>query len=605
MTISDINLDKWIKEEMFDAVPIATGIIDRSFNIVHANKAFENIFGPWKDKKCYSVYKKRDSACPPCKWPGSHKGGASQVHREMGFDKTGRLTTYISHTFPIVDEKGNIPFLVVMTTDTTETEKMQREHKLLFDQVPCSILIIDKDFRIVRTNQRIRDEFGDIEGKHCYNVLKGLDHKCLKCTARQTFSDGKMHSDVHTWKYGKGEKHQLVTTVPLREADGSFDVVMEMTVDITQKIQLQDELKIAHAFMETMIATSIDGIFAIDSSGDVTIFNAATRKIFKVDENYKVSKEELVSMLPEGFLPQVRKTDKPVYFPEAEVKDINGETIPVRLVGVNLIVGDRSMGRAFSIQDLRDIKKLETEKMEAERLAVVGQTVAGLAHGVKNLITALEGGMYMLNTGLQKGQIDRIQKGMEMLIRNIDRISMFVKAFLSYSKGRVIHVKPSNPGEIAREVVELYSTKAEDMGVKLTIDQPLDIAPALIDYESMHECLTNLIGNAIDACQISDDGGGCKVVVRIFEKDGVITYEVFDNGCGMDYEVKQKVFTTFFTTKGLGGSGIGLLMAKKIVQEHGGKIDLESEHGYGTTFRIRLPRNRLPKQISDEEDSEE
>ncbi len=522
----------------------------------------------------------------------------------MGFDKTGRLTTYINHTFPIVDEGGNIPFLVVMTTDTTETEKIQREHKLLFDQVPCSILIIDKDFCIVRTNRKIRDEFGNIEGKHCYNVLKGLDHKCSKCTARQTFSDGEMHSDVHTWKYGKGEKHHLVTTVPLREADGSFDVVMEMTVDITQKIQLKDELKIAHAFMETMIATSIDGIFAIDSSGDVTIFNAASRKIFQIDDNGRISKEQLVSMLPEGFLSQVGKTKEPVFFPETEVKDINSETIPARLVGVNLVIDDKSMGMAFSIQDLRDIKKLEKEKMEAERLAVVGQTVAGLAHGVKNLITALEGGMYMLNTGLQKSKIDRIQKGMEMLVRNIERISMFVKAFLSYSKGREIQVKLSNPEEIAREVVELYSAKAGDLGVKLEIDQPGDIAPALIDYESMHECLTNLVGNAIDACQISDDEGGCLVIVRIFEKDEVIIYEVFDNGCGMDYEVKQKAFTTFFTTKGLGGSGIGLLMTKKIVQEHGGKIDLESEPGHGTTFRIRLPRNRLPKQISNETDSE-
>ena len=69
----------------------------------------------------------------------------------------------------------------------------------------------------------------------------------------------------------------------------------------------------------------------------------------------------------------------------------------------------------------------------------------------------------------------------------------------------------------------------------------------------------------------------------------------------MDYEVKKKVFTTFFTTKGLGGTGIGLLMTKKIVQEHGGMIDLESKPGQGSTFRIRLPRNRLPKIIQEDE----
>jgi len=116
----------------------------------------------------------------------------------------------------------------------------------------------------------------------------------------------------------------------------------------------------------------------------------------------------------------------------------------------------------------------------------------------------------------------------------------------------------------------------------------------------MHECLTNLVGNAIDACQVSD-AGGCRVTVRTFEENGTIIYEVADDGCGMDYEVKKKVFTTFFTTKGLGGSGLGLLMTKKIVQEHGGIIDLETEPQKGTTFRIRLPRKRLPKVIENEQ----
>jgi signal transduction histidine kinase len=111
--------------------------------------------------------------------------------------------------------------------------------------------------------------------------------------------------------------------------------------------------------------------------------------------------------------------------------------------------------------------------------------------------------------------------------------------------------------------------------------------------------LTNLVGNAIDACRVSENNSGLGVKVRTFESDGAVVYEVVDNGCGMDYEIKKKVFTTFFTTKGLGGSGLGLLMTKKIIHEHGGYIDLESESGKGTTFRIRLPRNRLPKIASD------
>jgi signal transduction histidine kinase len=344
----------------------------------------------------------------------------------------------------------------------------------------------------------------------------------------------------------------------------------------------------------------MDGIIAVDGNGDVTIFNPAARKILDITDKRRLSKEELASMLPEGFLDQVAKGPGHLYLPETNVKTIEGETLPVRLAGTKLLVEDRSMGMAFSIQDLREIKQLENDKMEAERLAAVGQTVAGLAHGVKNLITSLEGGMYMLNSGMNKGNAERVQKGMEMLVRNIDRVSTFVKEFLSFSKGREIQVKLCNPAKIAEEVVDLYAAQARELGIELVIQRIGDIDPAPMDYESLHECLTNLVGNAIDACRMSDNEGGCHVLVRTFEENGVIVYEVVDDGCGMDYEVKRKVFTTFFTTKGLGGTGIGLLMTKKIVQEHGGKINAKSEPGQGSIFRISLPRNRLPKMIQND-----
>jgi signal transduction histidine kinase len=239
------------------------------------------------------------------------------------------------------------------------------------------------------------------------------------------------------------------------------------------------------------------------------------------------------------------------------------------------------------------MKKLEREKMETERLAAVGQTVAGLAHGIKNIVTGLEGGIYLLNTGIQKNRVDRVSKGMDMLARNVERVALFVKEFLSFSKGREIHVKPEDPARVARDVVELYSQAAALDGIRLTHDAPVEIVPAPMDFNGMHECLTNLVGNAIDACRMSDSPGNCFVNVRTYEEDDSIVYEVADNGCGMDYDVKQKVFTNFFTTKGLGGTGLGLLTTKKIVQEHGGEISFESEAGQGSSFRIRLPRKRL------------
>lgn len=605
-TVSDSYLDSWIKERLFDAVPMGIAVIDREFNLVHANKAFENMFGTWKNRKCYAVYKDRDSLCPYCRGGEAFKDGVPRVNQEVGYNKNGRLARYIKHTIPVVDEDGNTPYLLEMTTDITESEQIRAEHQLLFDQVPCHITIIDKNMRIIKANKKVAETFGNPEGKFCFEVFMGLNQKCDDCTAEKTFGDGETHTGHHVWKPSdgiwKGQNiHSLVTAVPLEVTDGKVDLVMEMAVDITQEMTLEDELKEAYTIMESFIASSRDGIFALDEQGDVNIFNRAARKIFNVPVSQKMSGERLKTMLPRGFIEKVSESSVPVYLRETEIETMDGESLPVRLVGVQLLVGAKSIGMAFSIQDLREIKQLEKDKLEAERLAAVGQTVAGLAHGVKNLVTGLEGGMYMLSTGINKGKIERIQDGMDILARNIERISMFVKAFLGFAKGREIRVETSDPAEVANEVVAMYSPKAKESGIELINEKIGEIAPAPIDHDGMHECLTNLVGNAIDACLMSEDKSRCHVWMRTFEQDGDIIYEVADDGCGMDYEVKRKVFTSFFTTKGLGGTGLGLLMTKKIVQEHGGTIELESEAGQGTTFRITLHRDRLPKTVETKE----
>ncbi len=598
------QVDDWIKNELFDSVPVGIVAIDRAFNIVYANETFEKGFGPWQGRKCYSVYRNRYSICPQCSATTAFKNGTRKVNEEAGYDKDGNLIRYIKHTIPIFDDDGDIPFLIEMGIDITESSQIRREYELLFDQVPCNILLIDRDFRIVKTNARVRRMLGNLEGKHCFHGLKGLEHKCSECTARQTFEDGELHTGHHVWKTKDGQiVHQHVITVPLRLMDDSddFDVVMEMAVDVTQTLELEDGLKFAHSFLETMISSSMDGIFAIDQSDEIPIFNPAARGFFKIEEGRQVLKRDLASMLPEGLLERVIEEAGPVYLPETTIRNTKGETIPVRLVSNQIVIDNELLGTAFFIQDLREIKQLEDEKLEAERLAAVGQTVAGLAHGVKNLIAAIEGGMYMLSTGIQKGDVERLKKGVDMLQRNVQRISAFVKTFLDFSKGRKIQVKLSRPEEIAQEVVDNYAAEAEKLGIILTHECTNNIDPAPIDFESMHECLTNLVGNAIDACRVSDDNMGTFVKVKTFEKEKVIIYEVADNGCGIDYDMRKKIFTTFFTTKGLGGTGLGLLMTKKIVQEHGGRIDLESETGKGTVFRISLPRGRLPEIASEEE----
>jgi len=245
--------------------------------------------------------------------------------------------------------------------------------------------------------------------------------------------------------------------------------------------------------------------------------------------------------------------------------------------------------------DITEVKRLEQEKREAERLAAVGETVAGIAHGIKNVLMGLEGGMYAVNSGIQLGDDDRIARGWITLEENVERIAQFVKEFLDFAKGRKTSVAMVDPTFPARDVAALFQERAAQAGIRLEVDLHAGMSEAPLDADGIHTCLANLVSNAIDACMVSEERREFVVRLTCVDGAGKIVYEVADNGRGMDYEISKKVFSKFFTTKGSDrGTGLGLLTTKRIVHQHGGRISFTSKEGEGSVFRIELPRDALP-----------
>lgn len=244
--------------------------------------------------------------------------------------------------------------------------------------------------------------------------------------------------------------------------------------------------------------------------------------------------------------------------------------------------------------DITEIKLLEEEKMRAERLAVVGQTVAGLAHGIKNIIMGLEGGMYVMGSGIQRNSDVRIKQGWTMLEDNVARISHFAQEFLGFARGSRPQACMIDPNAVAAKVVALFSDKAQQAGFDFRFRPQAGLAPAPMDEAGVHTCLSNLVSNAFDACDVSDKPHR-QVTLSTRETDGVIVFEVEDNADGIDSEIRQKLFTNFFSTKGTGkGTGLGLLTTRRIVQDHGGTVSFDSAEGVGSAFRLEFPRSRLP-----------
>ena len=247
-----------------------------------------------------------------------------------------------------------------------------------------------------------------------------------------------------------------------------------------------------------------------------------------------------------------------------------------------------------------ELRQAQEELIKSERLATIGETVAGLAHYIKNILTGLRGGTYMLNMGMDKDRPEMIKEGWAMVQRNIETVSDLALNLLMYSKEREPELTKCKCNELVQQAVDLFKERAREHRVKLTTVLDPNLKEAYLDRDGMHNVLLNLISNAIDACIYDPNTSKAwEVTVRTkletdIESGKTIVLEVSDNGCGMTDEVKARLFSRFFSTKAGRGTGLGLLITQKIIQEHGGEITVESEAGQGTTFSVRL-KQRMPK----------
>ena len=364
-----------------------------------------------------------------------------------------------------------------------------------------------------------------------------------------------------------------------------------------ENAMLQEEVKRKADFQGKLIGSSNDGVVATDDKWNIVIFNPAAEKIFGYSASDVIGKMNIREIYPPAIIQNLDELlaagshEWNLPWRETAITAKNGEGIPVRFSGTILHARKRMMGSVAFFNDLREIKRLEKELVGAERLAAIGQTVAGMAHGIKNILHGLKGGSYLVNIGINKDNPDKLKAGWQMVQRNIGRTSDLVQDLLSYSKSREPEYKACFPNEIADDVCELMKEVAGENNVVIERKLSELIGEVVMDPRTIHSCLLNLVSNAIDACRYDDSVTKTHrvTVTSTLESDNFIRFDVSDNGSGMTDEVKEKIFGSFFSTKGSQGTGLGLLVSRKLVEEHGGTIDVTSQLGEGTTFSVRLP----------------
>ncbi len=241
--------------------------------------------------------------------------------------------------------------------------------------------------------------------------------------------------------------------------------------------------------------------------------------------------------------------------------------------------------------------KLYQNQLKAERMAAIGETTAALSHSIKNILQALRGGADVVEMGLKASNLNQTSKGWRIVSRNLDRIYNLTMNLLAYSKEREPRVQLININNIARECLELIAPLANEKGVMAVADLDEAHPPIPIDPDGLHQVFMNLLGNAMDA--VENEKGLIRLVSRFDAENNQSIIQVIDNGSGIAPNIVPHLFELFHSTKGNRGTGLGLAVARKIVEEHEGTITVQSKPTEGSTFTIRLPVRALHAESSD------
>jgi signal transduction histidine kinase len=231
--------------------------------------------------------------------------------------------------------------------------------------------------------------------------------------------------------------------------------------------------------------------------------------------------------------------------------------------------------------------KLYQQGLIAERLAAVGETTAALSHSIKNILQALRGGADVVEMGLKASNLTQASKGWRVVERNLDKIYNLTLNLLAYSRQREPKLEMVNPRRLIDECLELVAGVANERGAMVVADVD-EAHPAIpMDEAGMHQVVMNLLSNALDA--VEPQKGLIRVTANFDLENRQSIIEVVDNGTGIQPSMMKHMFELFHSTKGNRGTGLGLAVAKKIVDEHEGSISVKSAPGEGTAFTVRLP----------------
>ncbi len=368
-----------------------------------------------------------------------------------------------------------------------------------------------------------------------------------------------------------------------------------------QNARLFQQAEALRAFNEDIIQNMTNGLIAVDREQRITAFNPAAASMLGCATDLVLNQPIQQAMSGADELIQIFKatlaTGQPQAHREVTVRHWDGTQLPISVSTALLAADQTGSGEAGVVgvlEDLSEIKALEAERRRLDRLAALGEMSAVVAHEIRNPMAGIGAGIEYLTRNIPKDSPDN--EGVKLIQGEITRVNRILEDILFVARPLQLNLSRENLAELIDSVLRRYESQLAANRVTTVTNYDKNLPRLKVDRQRLEQVLANLV---INANQAMVEGGQLLVELKVNSAGGsktnsAVIMTVADTGPGIPSETERRIFEPFFTTK-TKGTGLGLPVARRIIDAHGGHIDVESQAGQGTRFIISLPVARKQK----------
>jgi len=467
------------------------------------------------------------------------------------------------------------------------------------DALKRSIIVISPDRRILSFNRNPEISPSVLRtGEYCYQALHGRNSPCPKCLVKQVLKTGRSAGRSGLDGVMPREKLSCLYSYPIL-SKGKISAIAVLDFPMSTMEKMEERLHESNAFLNNLIKSAVDGIIASNMTGEILIFNDAACDISGYEVDEVIGKRDIRKMYPDDGAAKIMKMLRSDAYGEkgtlrsfrTEIQKKTGEKIPISLNAAIVYDGDKEVATLGFFHDLRETLEIEAELertnaqlLQAEKMASIGELAAGVAHQLNNPLggITLFTQLVMEEFNLPEGAVANLNR----ILDNAKRCRSIVKELLTFARKTDNEIHPQDIKVILSQTLSLVEDQAlfQNITVHKDFDEPIPLVP--VDVQKIKHVFMNIILNAADAM---DGTGDLSLSCWVSPKKDKVFVEITDTGPGIPDDMLLKIFDPFFTTKEPGkGTGLGLSLAYRIVEDHGGKIYVESTVGLGTAFVIEL-----------------